>query len=884
MSTQRKTATSRPAKRKAGAGHHVGREPDGAALLLAPILDAIGKRAGKASQDHARAFASAFYHRMTDDELPLHSADGWAALANDFLDFSRNRERGTANVRLFNPNLKQHGWESPHTVLQVDNDDMPFLVDSVTMALAEQGIGVHVLGHPVVAITRDKSGKLVEVGKGESESLMHLEIDRQTGDAINRIEHEIQAVLADVRAIVDDWEAMREKMLQVADDIVTRRMPASDAGRREAQEFLRWAASDHFTLFGYREYVVKNKGNEETLCAVEGSGLGLLRAKEVGKPRLLKSLAAHYMPQSGSVDALILTKTNARATVHRPGYMDYIGVLEFDAQGRPVGEQRFLGLYTSSAYNRRPWDIPLVRERFEYVMRESGLKPNSHSGKALKHILESLPRDELFQSSEEELLRLATGILGLQERVRSKLFLRRDRYGRFYSALVYLPRDRYNTDLRLRIEALLKRALHADHVDTNMQVGESPLAQLHMIVRSRAGEKFELDQAALETELADIVRNWHDDLRDALVAEHGEHEGLALAAAYGRALPAAYLQEITPAIAASDVRQLATIKGPDDLALSLHRYHAGAGGLRLKFYRQNDDIPLSDALPMMENMGLRVITEHPYRMKIGDATVYLQDFEVESARDFDIAAVGHAFEEAFLQLWRGNAENDGFNRLIIAAGLTWRQVAMLRGYCKYLLQVGVPFSQAYVEETFARYPLLARLLVELFEARFDPRTGHESKAEIASGSERFSRQLQVLCSKDPEAMKALKAVVEARSQGRNAQYDNTRAALKALLDRVASLDEDRILRSFMSVIDATLRTGYYQANADGSRKDYIGFKLDSARVPDLPKPRPYREIFVYGPRVEGVHLRFGAVARRSEERRVGKECCALCRSRWSPYH
>src|SRR5690606_40074849 len=292
----------------------------------------------------------------TMDELPLHGPDGWAALATDFLDFARIRKPGAANVRLFNPGMKQHGWESPHTVLQIVNDDMPFLVDSVTMALAEHGIGVHVLGHPVVPITRDKAGKVVEVGSGHPESLMHMEIDRQTGAAIDDIEATIQAVLAEVRGIVADWGPMREKMLQVADQVATREMPVGAAGRHEAQEFLRWAADDHFTLFGYREYTVKKKGKEEILCAVDGSGLGLLRSREVGKPRLLKSLAAHYMPQSGAVDALILTKTNARSTVHRPGYMDYIAVLAFDAQGKPTGEQRFLGLYTSSAYNRRPWD------------------------------------------------------------------------------------------------------------------------------------------------------------------------------------------------------------------------------------------------------------------------------------------------------------------------------------------------------------------------------------------------------------------------------------------------------------------------------------------------------------------------------------------------
>ncbi len=307
MSTQRKAAAARPSGRKADATGQRRKPSREVAAMLDPIFQAVRKRAGKARQDDAIAFADAFYHRLTADELPLHSPDGWAALATDFLDFARSRKRGTANVRLFNPNMKQHGWESPHTVLQIVNDDMPFLVDSVTMALAEKGIGVHVLGHPVVPITRDKAGKLVEVGSGTPESLMHMEIDRQAGNAIDDVQATLQSVLAEVRGIVADWAPMREKMLQVAQEIASRRMPADEAGRREAEEFLRWAADDHFTLFGYREYAVKKKGKEETLCAVEGSGLGLLRAKEVGKPRLLKSLAAHYMPQSGAGDALILT-------------------------------------------------------------------------------------------------------------------------------------------------------------------------------------------------------------------------------------------------------------------------------------------------------------------------------------------------------------------------------------------------------------------------------------------------------------------------------------------------------------------------------------------------------------------------------------------------
>ena len=826
------------------------------------ILKALAGHVPKSRLADAEAFAGTFYRRMSRDEFAQHGADGWAALAAGILDFAAARKPGTANVRLFNASLKDNGWESPHTVLQVVNDDMPFLVDSVTMKLAEMGIGVHVLGHPVVPMRRDKAGKLLAVGEGTPESFMHIEIDRQPAAAMKAIEKDIRAVLEDVRAIVRDWPAMRAKMLEVADDLGKRDMPTvSKAGVVEAQAFLRWAADNHFTFLGYREYAVK----KEMLVADEDSGLGLMRGKDVGKPRPLKSLAAHYMPQSGSVDALILTKTNARATVHRPGYMDYIGVLRFDKAGNPVAEQRFLGLYTSSAYNRRPWDIPLVRERHEYVMRKSGLVPTGHSGKALRHILETLPRDELFQSSEQELYDTAMGILGLQERVRSRLFLRRDRYGRFWSALAYIPRERMSTQVRHRIESMLREALGGEFVDTNVTIGESPLAQLHMIVRPRPGESLEVDRAALDEALAHVVRDWQDELRELLVERNGEEQGLRIAARYGRALPAGYIEEVSPAVAATDVEHLAALDGDEDLRLSLYRSRDGS--LRFKFYRRVDDIPLSDALPMMENMGLRVISEHPYRIDGADGVAWIQDFEVETAnRDIDVDSLDENFEEAFAQMWRGQAENDGFNRLILAANLSWRQVSVLRAYCKYLLQVGVPFSQSYVEETLARYPLLARLLVELFEARFDPSTGHESKAEIKAGAEGFRAQFAALAGGDAAVLAAIEPVAAARSGKREAQVEAVHDAIKALLDRVTSLDEDRILRSYVGVIDATLRTSYYidykhGLRADGGPADYVAFKLDSSRVPDLPKPRPYREIWVCGPRVEGIHLRFGPVAR-----------------------
>ncbi|TCZ88407.1 NAD-glutamate dehydrogenase domain-containing protein [Lysobacter sp. N42] len=830
------------------------------------IVQALAAQLPKAQQALGEAFARAFYKRMSEDEFGQHSVQEWAALAEGFLDFVRSRKPGTALVRLFNPTARTQGWQSSHTVLQIANDDMPFLVDSVTLALAERGISVHVLGHPVLRVSRDRHGRLTGVGEGAAESYMHLEIDRQSAEEMQAIEEAIRRVLGDVRLMVADWRPMRDRMLEIAEQLPGRPSPTDEATRAEAQEFLRWAADNHFTFLGYREYEVAKQGRQEVLKAVAGTGLGLLRGEETGKPRPLESLGAHPLTQAGKIDPLILTKTNARATVHRRGYMDYIGILVFDKAGKPVREQRFLGLFTSSAYNRRPWDIPLVRQRYQHVMEQSGLALEGHSGKALKHILETLPRDELFQASEEELLQTGVGILGLQERVRSRIFMRRDRYGRFYSALVYIPRDRFNTEVRLRIEAMLRDALNAEHVDSSVMLGESPLAQLHMMVRPKpadghSGVVPEVDIAAIETRLAEIVRNWADDLRDALIARHGEERGLSLANAYGRALPAGYIENVSAEVAADDVEHLAALDGPGALRLSLYRSHHGEGGLRFKFYREGDDIPLSDALPMMENMGLRVIAEHPYRIEAAGRVLFVQDFEVEYARPLDVSEIDEDFEEAFAAIWRGDAENDGFNRLILAAGLSWRQVAMLRAYCKYLLQVGVTFSQAYMEQALARYPLLARLLVELFEARFDPATGRESKAEIKAGMDKFEAQLRRLSGDDANVAGAVRAVIEARAGKREAQVQAAREAFLALLDRVSSLDEDRILRSFLGVIEATLRTSYYQGGRGGAGIGYVSYKFDSAKVPDLPKPKPYREIFVYGPRVEGIHLRFGPVAR-----------------------
>ncbi len=830
------------------------------------ILDHLQGRLTGNRQKEAVAFADEFLSGMSPEDMGDRDAKTWAAVIADLLDFMRTRPAGRAKVRVFSPTLAENGWESAHTVLQIANDDMPFLVDSVGMAVAAHGTIAHILIHPVQAVSRDPGGHLLAIGSGNIvESVIHIEVDRQTeAEQLRQLKESVEHALADVRASVTDWSAMRDRMRAVAEGLASDVLPILPDERVDVQDFLRWVADDHFTFLGYREYEVVSVEGDDVLRSVPGTGLGILSGERAGgTPRSTRTLAAHDAEKPGAMRALIITKTNARASVHRSGHMDYIGVLRFDADGKAIGEHRFIGLYTSGAYMRRPWDVPLVREKVEQVMERSGLRPHSHSGKALKHILETLPRDELFQCTADELYATATGILGLQERSRTRLFLRRDRFGRFFSGLAFIPRDRFNTTVRERIESMLMKALDGESLDTQVQVGESTLARLHLVIRPRAGARPDYDIHALEAEMGCIVRNWHDELRDHLVQQHGEDRGLRLAGRYGRVLPMGYIEEVSPEIAAQDVHTLSLLGSEDDIRLNLYRPPNGAeNALRFKLYRLGQPITLSEALPMMENMGLRILAEHPYETDVGGSHISIQDFDIVFANgvDVDLDVAHRFFEEAFEAVWRGKAESDGFNRLIIGARLFWREVAVLRAYAKYLLQAGTTFSQSYMEETLGRYPVLARLLIEVFQAKFDPARDNETDGDRVREQAVLMRALQRLSKTDNERAQVA-TLVKSRAKGRQAFEQVIVDAVKALLDDVASLDEDRILRSLMAAIHATLRTNYYQTADDGKTHDYISFKFDPSLLMDLPKPRPYREIFVYSPRVEGVHLRFGPVAR-----------------------
>ncbi|MGH8184461.1 MAG: NAD-glutamate dehydrogenase domain-containing protein, partial [Rhodanobacteraceae bacterium] len=845
------------------------RAPAGGNEVAAIAAEVRGK-AGSADAAAAETFAKLTCSELGPDELAGRGMEGWAAMCADLFHWIRKRPAGHAKVRAFNPDAAHNGWRCAHSVIEVVTNDAPFLVDSLEMVVNGEGLRLHRLIHPVMDIRRDGSGNLQAVSAcgegGHSESVMHAEIDRVDQATLDKLQAAAEAALADVQAAVSDWQAMHDKMLAIADTLGQDNTILGTDEIAEGQAFLRWAADNHFTFLGYREYDVVAEKGDELLKARAGSGLGILRNPDLATaPRSTKSLVATRLPQSGSMDAIILTKTNARSRVHRAGYMDYIGVLRFDAKGKPVAESRFLGLYTSTSYMRRPQDVPLVRKKFESAEQRSGLRPQSHSGKAFRSILETLPRDELLQASSDELFGLASGIFDVNERRKARLFVRRDAYGRFFSCLVFIPRDHYSASVGERVKDMLREELHGAHADATVQIGDAPMARMHVVVRPRAGDRVEIDLAQLESKLAPVVRNWHDELRGALVGGLGEERGAQWASRWGSALSSNYIEDQTAARAAEDVGILTEMTAAgEDMRLALHESYRKPGELHFKIFRAGSDIPLSDALPLLENSGLKVDTEQVHALDLHGTQACVQDFVVRPASPlkFKLEDVHARFEAAFAAIWHGQAESDRFNVLLLDAGLGWRQIAMLRGYCKYQQQVGTTFSQSYMEETLGRYPMIAGLLAELFEAKFDPQRVGGDAGGRKHAREALERELGALTPKavldaNHDFVQRVAALLE---KPRDEQVDGLVNAIKALLVNVSSLDDDRILRGFMGLIRATLRTNYFQLH-DGLPAEYIAYKFDSHQVPDAPKPVPYREIWVYAPRVEGVHLRFGPVAR-----------------------
>ncbi|GAA2698841.1 NAD-glutamate dehydrogenase [Micromonospora olivasterospora] len=809
----------------------------------------IAQAVALTGDDHdAATLVSRFWRFAPDEELIGFTAEEMLEAARAHRDLAQQRVPGELKLRIHEPDADQH-----HTVVEIVTDDMPFLVDSVTALLNSHHLDVHLLVHPLMVVRREPLGRLTEVSADTEpddaidgdivESWMRIEIDpvRDAGDR-ERLRRELQRVLTDVREAVEDWPKMRQRALALADELAAARTsdsrpPVPEKDITDSVELLRWLAHDHFTFLGYREYRLVDAPGDAgpALEAMLGTGLGILRS-DSPEARSLASMTPEAHEKVMEKRLLIITKANSRATVHRSAYLDYIGFKIFDDAGEVVGERRFLGLFSTAAYRTSVRELPVVRRKVAEVLDRSGLSQRSHSGKDLLQILETYPRDELFQIKTEDLYHAATGVLRMAGRRQLRVFLRRDAYGRFISCLIYLPRDRFTTQNRLRMQDILLRELNGLGVDYTTRVTESMLARVHFIVRTDpTNPPGEIDADLLAEELADATRLWDDDYRLVLERKLGDEQAKHLFRRYADAFPEGYKDGHTPYEAMKDLAKLELLEEPGQLEMHLFRKQSGprtdgpaepaeAMDVRFKVYRYGEPMMLSAVLPVLHSLGVRVVDEHPYEVERVDGRIWLYDFGLRLPEVHqDLVEVRPHVENAFAAAWRGEAEVDGFNELVLRAGLTWRQVVVLRAYAKYLRQTGTIFSQEYMEQTFITYPRIAELLVELFETRFEP-------GDLTTG-QRQERSGELV------------------------------GEIGAALDDVASLDQDRILRSYLTLIQATLRTSFYQKPAGGRPKAYVAFKLDPQAIPDLPAPRPKFEIFVYSPRFEGVHLRYGPVAR-----------------------
>ncbi len=816
-----------------------------------------GERQG--SRDPSlRAFLGRYYRHMALEELRERDPVDLAGAAMSHRQFATSRPQGTANVRVFTPTVEEHAWATGHTVIEIVTDDMPFLVDSVNSELARLDHQVHLVVHPQVVVRRTVTGDLLDLLDVSAhewstaehardslvESWMHVEIDRETDPArLGLIAAGLRRVLDDVRVAVEDWPKMTERMTAFAQELAVAPPAGIDPAEvTRTRELLEWLAGGHFTFLGYREYRLAVRDGHDVLVAETGTGLGILRYDPPATSSSFDRLTPQARAKAREKRLLIVTKANSRATVHRSVYLDYIAVKTFDPAGEVVGERRFLGLFASSAYTDSVRRIPVLSQLVDQVLAASGLPAESHSGKDLIQILETYPRDELFEMDADSLLEVALSVMHLQERRRTRLFLRPDAYGRYVSCLVYLPRDRYTTSVRLRMAQILHDAFDATSVDYTARVSESALARLHFVVRVDPTVPLPaVDRDDLEQRLVEATRTWDEDLADALLADAGEQEAARLVRSWVHGFPEAYKEDFSARVAVADLRRIEALAGPapagagaDLTAIDMNLYEpvgAAANERRFKLYRLAP-LSLTQVLPYLSDLGVEVVDERPYLLNRSDGLhAYVYDFGLRYTGDVAASPQSrHQFCEAFAAAWSGAAESDGFARLVLLAGLSWRQVVVLRAYAKYLRQTGTTFSQDYIERCLRANVRITASLLELFAARFDP-----------------------------DAFDGAGAGDPARTQA----CERLTAAVRADLDTVASLDQDRILRSLLGLILATLRTNAYLLDPGDpvAGKGYLSFKLDPKRVPDLPAPRPAFEIFVYSPRVEGVHLRFGKVAR-----------------------
>ncbi|ARN76169.1 NAD-glutamate dehydrogenase [Oceanicoccus sagamiensis] len=809
--------------------------------LVAQIIAHLQERLSADEAAKVADFTRQYFAGYASDDIMEREASELGAAMMGSWAYIQQHNIASPKVRVFNPDYQKHGWQLGRTVIAIIARNTPFITESIRGELNRRNIVIHTLHGTIFSMLRDKQHQLRELLPARTvmkapadcqlgdEVLLYLEIGRCTDrDELAEITATLNEILAEVTLVVDDFEAMTESARQALAD--AKKLPTKDnIINNDVPEFIQWMIDGHFTFLGYEKLQVEYSDNEPQVSRVKGSALGLLRERQsLGSTDVYNSIKSAASPEALMERSLVFAKSSIRSRVHRLVYPDYVMLRCFDEQGRIIAKHRFLGMYTAKVYNLTPTLIPLIRGKVKEVLDRSGLDPESHEGKDLSRLLDVFPRDELFQSSVKELLATTMAVNKIQERRQVRLFIRYDVYRKFVNCLVYMPKDIYHTELRIKLEALLREAFGAKECEFTTYFSESILSRTHFVLRVDPEHEITVYSKALEEEVVKVTMSWKEHLKNYLIEEFGDEQGSQLLDNYGDAFGPGYRDDFEPRAAIDDIRKIARMNGDGDIEMSFYRRLGDAQEtVHFRLIHLDTSLSLSDVMPILENLGLRVESEHPYGIKRKDGkSIWVHEFRLTYGLDthIDLQNVTEAFQQAFLRIWSGDAESDAFNKLILGTRLDWRAIAMLRAYSRYMKQIQFNFSGDYIAETLCNHLVLTASIVELFNIRF-------SCDWAGTEDERVQ-----------------------------AEQDLEQSIITAL-DDVENLSEDRILRQYLALIKATLRTNYFQQSADGQSHPYFSFKLSPGLIPDVPLPVPMFEIFVYSPRVEGVHLRGGKVAR-----------------------
>ncbi|MEH6570384.1 MAG: NAD-glutamate dehydrogenase [Halioglobus sp.] len=805
--------------------------------ILRELTAQVDSKGEETHRDWLHHLAKAFFGRFAGEDLRGRSVENIYGCLYGLLHFMQGQPCNEPRARIFNPELAAHGWESKNTVIVILCRNMPFCTSSIRGELNRRGIRVHTVSSCNLLVTRDELGGLTGILNGNGatdvaginrESLVYFEIGRHSDlDKLEELRATLCDILMEVAAVVDDFPAMQERLSECT-ALINASVCVNEELREEAAEFIRWLSHYHMTFLGYEYLDVSRSAGDVRAQVNDDASLGLLRSRSSSGVRDLMADFQACSCEELQNKQLSFSKSRRRSRVHRLAYPDYIEVKVFDDTGEVVGQHRFMGLYTFSVYSMSPDLIPILRRKVEKVMAMSDLDDAEHEGRELARVMETFPRDELFQSSIRDLHQTAQSVNQIRERPQTRLFVRKDIHGKFFNCLIYIPRDSYNTELRIVIQNILTKEFGAEESEFTTQFSESILVRCHFVLRVNPAVELTYEISEIEEQIVQATLSWEDRLRIRLIEEFGEESGENYIRHLGQGFPPGYRDDFDPRIAVLDIKKIQRLIDGEELCMSLYRLlEEGDEMLRLRLYHRGASLPLSDILPILENLGLRVVTERPYGVRAADdSRFWVQEFSLiySLSHDINLDQVKDEFEDAFSRIWFGEAESDSFNRLLLGTRLNWREIALLRAYARYLRQVQFPYSADYIAETMANHLHLTATLVELFLTRFSP---------AFDGDDEWREQRE-------------KAIEQRILDG---------------LDEVENLGQDRIVRQFLAVIKATLRTNFFQPDDRGTLKPYFSFKLFPADIPDMPEPKPLYEIFVYSPRVEGVHLRGGKVAR-----------------------